>query len=151
MYIDGAARGNPGPAGAGIYIQKNKTEVERHSVYLGTKTNNQAEYLALALGLFFVRRAIQHDATSPLALDVVSDSELLVRQMSGEYRVKNEGIASLHVLIRSLMAGMHCTFRHVMREQNKIADKLANKGVDGKGAIPNEFLNILTHHNIHIV
>ena len=150
MNIDGASRGNPGPAGAGIYLVKNNTEVEKHHVYLGTKTNNQAEYFALALGLFFARKAMEKDRTSTRDLAVISDSELLVRQMRGEYKIKNEGLRQFSMLITTLMHGIHCTFRHVLRDQNKQADKLANEGIDGRGNVPDEFITLLAHHGIKL-
>src|SRR5690349_12915959 len=80
LFIDGAARNNPGKAGAGIYILKNDQEVCKEGFYLGVKTNNQAEYAALLVGLYYIKQYIEpHDH-----LDIISDSQLLVRQFNGE-------------------------------------------------------------------
>src|SRR3990167_5443662 len=79
LFIDGASKNNPGPAGSGFVVFKNKEMICRHGFYLGTKTNNQAEYYALVLGIHFIKKYIQHNES----LTIISDSQLLVRQMSG--------------------------------------------------------------------
>lgn len=151
IYIDGASRGNPGPAGAGVYITKDNSEVERRHAYLGRRTNNQAEYLALALALFYAQILFETNRSAPPSLEIISDSELLVRQMQGEYKVKNNGIKHLHALVADLMQGIDCTFRHVTRDQNTIADSLANQGADGKGDLPRKFIKLLMNHNISTI
>ena len=128
IYSDGAARGNPGPAGAGAVLQapdgKVKGEVCR---YLGEMTNNQAEYHALLLAL---KEAKRLGATG---LRIYADSELVVRQINGDYRVKNEGLKPLFQEIMSLLRGVgRYNIEYLPREKNKRADKLANLAIDGQ-------------------
>ena len=127
IRTDGGARGNPGPAGIGVVIEDEKGNVlEEHAKYLGVTTNNQAEYKAAILGL---DRAIALGATS---VEIVADSELLVKQANGEYRVKNQDLAQRYLELknRELLLGGHVTYRHVRRERNTHADMLSNKAMD---------------------
>ena len=132
IYIDGGARGNPGPAGAGVHIvtADDGTVLFEGGWYLGRATNNVAEYRALLEGL--ARAA----ALGAERVEVRSDSELLVRQMRGEYRVKKEHLRELHERARVLcgkFAGV--SFAHVRREANKDADRLANQAMDAKRSV----------------
>lgn len=138
LYVDGAARNNPGPAGAGIYITKDGEPFVQQGFYLGVKTNNQAEYLALLLGVY---SAGLHMSKGD-ALTIKSDSELLVRQLNGVYKVKNPGLTQLYHGVRSYLQTLHYIIQHVPREQNKIADKLANMGIDKKIEVPQELLAV---------
>jgi len=125
-YIDGGARGNPGPAGYGVSIQSADGSVVAE-LYgpLGIATNNVAEYNGLLAALQW---AIDHDARR---VHVRADSELLVRQMRGEYKVKNAGLQPLYVRARLLAAQLDdVRFEHVRREFNKEADRLSNLGMD---------------------
>ena len=125
-YIDGGARGNPGPAGYGAYIQDADGTVlaELHGG-LGIATNNVAEYQAL---LHALRHAIDHGYRQ---VRVRADSELLVKQMRGEYRVKHPGLQPLFVRARLLVMELdRVVFEHVRREFNKEADRLSNLGMD---------------------
>ena len=116
-YIDGGSRGNPGEAGLGVYFPG----VARIAEYLGTGTNNYAEYSALLTALRFAVY-VRCDE-----LQVYADSELVVKQITGEYQVKNENIRLLHEAATRWMSLIrHFTISHVRREQNKEADKLAN-------------------------
>ena len=120
-YIDGGSRGNPGEAGLGVYFPG----VARIAEYLGTGTNNYAEYSALLTALRFAVY-VRCDE-----LQVYADSELVVKQITGEYQVKNENIRLLHEAATRWMSLIrHFTISHVRREQNKEADKLANKAMD---------------------
>lgn len=132
IYTDGGARGNPGPAGIGVVIENADTGevLEEHAQYLGETTNNQAEYRAVILGL---TRAVEMGATQ---VTVIADSELLVRQATGEYKVKNPGLAQRFLELRNLETrlGHPVRYRHVTRDKNKRADLLANKAMDaGQG------------------
>ena len=126
IYTDGASRGNPGKAGAGfvIYSPEGK-KIGEGSRYLGIKTNNQAEYYAL---LF----ALEETLTLGIKdIEIKSDSELLVKQLNGEYRVKSPSIKPLYEQVRKLMKNFeNVSITHVKREYNKEADRLANKGID---------------------
>ena len=125
-YIDGGARGNPGPAGYGVRIEDAEGELvaELHGG-LGVATNNVAEYNGLLAAL---RWAAEHGERDVL---VRADSELLVRQMRGEYKVKHPGLQPLYVQARLLVMELgHVRFEHVRREMNKEADRLSNLGMD---------------------
>lgn len=124
-HIDGGARGNPGPAGYGVHIElPDGSVVELHGG-LGIATNNVAEYNGLLAAL---RWAVEH---SHRVVRIKADSELLVKQMRGEYRVKNAGLLPLYSEARTLVSQLdRVTFEHVRREQNKDADRLSNVGMD---------------------
>jgi len=126
VYCDGAARGNPGPAGAGVFIVTPQGDVVAEIAEgLGRATNNVAEYTAVIIGL---ERARDLGARRVL---VRSDSLLLVNQLSGVYRVKSEHLKALHQRVVTLAAGFEETrFEHVPRANNVDADRLANEGVD---------------------
>ena len=130
-YIDGGARGNPGPAGYGVSIQSSDGNVvaELHGA-LGIATNNVAEYNGLLAAL---RWAIDHNARR---VHIRADSELLVRQMRGEYKVRNAGLQPLYVRARLLVAELDdVRFEHVRRELNTEADRLSNLGMDEAEAL----------------
>ncbi len=128
MYADGASRGNPGPASIGASVQdEDGTELATVSQRLGIGTNNQAEYRAAIEG---VRKARELGATG---IELRMDSELVVRQIIGRYRVKNAALIPLFAtLIQELEATGPYTIGHVPREQNRRADALANAALDGK-------------------
>jgi ribonuclease HI len=125
-YTDGGARGNPGPAGFGVVIQDEKgQEVAGLSQYLGHQTNNVAEYQGLIAALEY---AVEH---GPKALKVISDSELLVKQIRGEYKVKNPTLQDLHGRARQLIRQLEWfSIQHVLRGHNAEADRLANEAMD---------------------
>ncbi len=128
--IDGASRGNPGPASYGVMVRgPDGAVVFRSGKYLGTHSNNVAEYHALIAALDY---AAAHKIR---ALRVRSDSELLVRQMKGEYRVKHPSLKPLHARACQMAAALaHFEIEHVFREQNAAADALANEALDRTGA-----------------
>lgn len=144
LFVDGASRNNPGPAGAGIYILKDNVPVYKDGYYLGIKTNNQAEYLALLLGLFVLEKRVTPDDS----VRVVSDSELLVRQISGAYKVKRPHLKPLFALAKQKILKLKAEVMHVLRTENIQADKMANRGIDDKKVVPDEFIAILKHHEI---
>lgn len=128
LYTDGASRGNPGEAGAGIVLFNDKgAELAARSAYLGKCTNNSAEYQALIIGL---ETALEKECT---AVHIFMDSELIVRQIEGRYKVKNEQLKPLFARVQSLLSKLrNWQIGHVPRAQNKRADQLANKGIDEK-------------------
>jgi len=132
LYVDGASRNNPGLSGAGIYITKNKEDFLKTGCYLGIKTNNQAEYLALLLGLLFISKYIKTEDQ----LEIISDSELLVRQISGQYKISNPELKKLYIHIKEILDNLNYKIRHVLRNNNQTADKLANQAIDQKIDIP---------------
>lgn len=126
VWSDGASRGNPGPSGAGAVVKTPEGEVLAEiSAYLGIGTNNRAEYEALRLGL---ERALILGAHE---VDVYMDSELVVRQLRGEYRIKQESLKPLFHAVSDLVGRFdRVSFHHLPRAQNAEADALANRGVD---------------------
>lgn len=130
IYTDGGSRGNPGPAGYGVHIvSPDGTTIAVLKGSLTHATNNIAEYEGLLAGL---RWAIDHGEKE---VRVRSDSELLVRQMRGEYRVKHPGLQPLYQEARRLIAEVgRVIFEHVRREQNREADRLANLAMDEAAA-----------------
>lgn len=126
IHSDGGARGNPGPAGIGAVLTDEAGVVLAEiSEYLGKATNNQAEYRALIVAL---QKAQELKATE---VDCYLDSELVVKQLNREYKVKNADLAPLFLKVHNLSLGFsHCRFFHVRRELNKEADKLANQAMD---------------------
>ena len=148
IYIDGASRGNPGPAGIGVVFMEPRIHTEsrdaangagqsrgqtvkparQFSKSLGETTNNVAEYLAL---IYALQEALRHGYHT---LIIKSDSELLVRQMNGQYKVRNPNLRRLYDMALSLVQSFqHCSIRHIPREQNTLADRLAGHAADHQG------------------
>ncbi len=129
LYTDGGARGNPGPAAYGFVLEaENGTVLEARGEAIGVATNNVAEYSALIAGL---RRAGELGVDE---LEVVSDSELLVKQMRGEYRVKNAALRELSIEAARLARQIgSVTYTAVRREHNELADRLVNEALDAAG------------------
>ncbi|MBI4342200.1 MAG: ribonuclease HI family protein [Candidatus Omnitrophica bacterium] len=126
IYIDGASRGNPGPSGVGAaFFDGGSKPVKQLSRYLGETTNNVAEYLALIY-------ALQDALRERYAVVMVkTDSELLARQLSGQYRVRDPQLRILHDLAAHLIEGFdRCAVTHVPRTQNRLADRLAGQAAD---------------------
>lgn len=135
LYTDGAARGNPGPAGAGVLLVNSQGRpVGRATLYLGQATNNQAEYRALLLGLALAQAAGVTD------LEILLDSELVVRQLTGRYAVRSPDLQPLWQRVQeALRAFQTVRITHVAREANREADRLANRAIDealGPGPAP---------------
>ena len=126
LHTDGGARGNPGPAAYGFVLEAEDGTVlaaEGHAI--GSTTNNVAEYSGLVAGL---RKAIELQVTE---LEVVSDSELMVKQMRGEYRIKNEALRGLSTEATTLARRLErVEYRHVRRAHNELADRLVNDALD---------------------
>lgn len=134
-HIDGGARGNPGPAGYGVVIEDHAgRRIEQLNGFLGTQTNNFAEYSGLLVALEY---ALGHGFRS---LKVLSDSELLVKQIKGEYKVRSEALLDIYREAKELIARLEkFQVRHIPREQNREADRLANLAMDkGMGRKPAE-------------
>jgi ribonuclease HI len=129
VNVDGGSRGNPGPAAIAAVVQEPGGEVlEESAEPIGLATNNVAEYRALLLG---IERAAALGATE---LELVGDSELIVRQVEGRYKVKDATMKELHAQVRRALAGFEdWSIRHVRRELNSEADRLVNEALDGRG------------------
>ena len=129
LSTDGGARGNPGPAAYGYVLEtEDGTVLAAHGEAIGVATNNVAEYRALVEGL---RKAVELQVDE---LEVVSDSELLVKQMRGEYRVKNKALQDLFLDATRVARKIHrVTYTAVRREHNELADSLVNEALDAAG------------------
>lgn len=127
VNVDGGARGNPGPAAIGVVVRDSSGEVLAEvGERIGEATNNVAEYRALLRG---IELAAEHEATE---LELIGDSELVVRQVEGKYKVKNAGIKPLHAEVkRALGPFASWSIRHVRRAENADADRLVNQALDG--------------------
>jgi ribonuclease HI len=127
LRTDGAARGNPGPAGAGILIEDDQgIRVQARHKWLGQMTNNQAEYHALIEGLKAVKD------WKPDRLEIYLDSKLVVEQIKGQYKIKEPELQKLYAQATQLLDGLQYEIKHVAREENRGADHLANMAIDEK-------------------
>lgn len=126
LFTDGGSRGNPGPAAAGIFLcTTNKSFIKEIGVYLGEGTNNEAEYKALVIGL---KTALKYGAEN---LTCFLDSELIVKQLNGVYKMKNERLKVFFDEIKTLEKGFEMVnYKHIPREKNKKADNLVNEVLD---------------------
>lgn len=128
MYSDGGSRGNPGPAALGIFIE---TLEKRYGEFLGTKTNNEAEYAAIIFGLKKIKSLIGKAKAKQTAVECRMDSELACKQLNHEYKIENEKLQPLFLEIWNMtldFAGVK--FVHVRREYNTVADACANEAMD---------------------
>lgn len=127
INVDGGARGNPGPAAIGVVVREAGGEVlEELGERIGEATNNVAEYKALLRG---IELAAEHEGTE---LELIGDSELVVRQVEGKYKVKNAGIKPLHAEVKEALRSFDSwSIRHVRRAENADADRLVNAALDG--------------------
>jgi ribonuclease HI len=128
IYTDGGARGNPGKAGAGVVILENGRTIATFGKYLGDKlTNNWAEYEALILAIADAKRLGFIDRH----IEIRMDSELIVKQMQGLYKVKDQNLKLQHAKVRELLLEFeHVHFKHIPREENSEADSLVNEAID---------------------
>ena len=130
MSTDGGSRGNPGPAAYAYVLEADDgTVLAAHGEAIGVATNNVAEYSALIAGL---EKAVEVGVSE---LEVISDSELMVKQMRGEYRIKNEALRDLSLQASQLARGLgSVSYKAVRREHNQLADKLVNEALDAEAA-----------------
>ena len=128
MYSDGGSRGNPGPSALGVYIE---TLDKRFGEFLGVKTNNEAEYLAIVAGLKKIKALLGKTTAKNVQVECRMDSELAVRQLTHQYKVEKEHIQKLCFLVWNLTHDFsQVVFVHVPREKNTIADAMANQAMD---------------------
>lgn len=132
VHIDGGARGNPGPSAAGVVISDIRGQVlSERSQVLGQRTNNEAEYLAAILGLTEVKASWGKKKVKDLDVDVYSDSQLLVEQMNGRYKIVNDKLIPLFLKLWNLRTEFgSVTFNLISREDNTAADRLVNQALD---------------------
>lgn len=133
VYTDGGARGNPGPAGFGLVIYSDHNQIiHKDSKYLGIKTNNEAEYSALIAALTWVLQ--NKEKANITTVHFYSDSQLLVRQIQGKYRVKAPNLKGYFYAVTQLLQQINLPFKpqDIRRESNLIADQLANQAMDNR-------------------
>ena len=131
IFTDGGSRNNPGIAGAGVFIMdENGKELKKVKKFLGIQTNNWAEYEALIIGLETAKKLLG-EKTKSTEVEIKMDSELIVKQLNGEYRVKEPSLFEQFVKVNNLKINFpNISFNHIPRAQNKEADKLANQAMD---------------------
>lgn len=137
IYTDGGARGNPGIAGAGTVIKNEKEEILKNvSKALGTKTNNEAEYEAVILGLTSLKHLLGADKLKNIEIEIRMDSQLVCKQLKGEYKIKEEKLFPYFIKVWNMRVKTipHISFTYIPREKNKEADALANIAMDGQSA-----------------
>lgn len=144
MCIDGASRGNPGRASCGIVVYRDGVFYKKDGFFLDVMTNNQAEYIALVVGLLLVKEVMKKEDT----LAIVSDSQLLVRQMQGVYKVKNSDLVRMHMFASHLLMGVSYSIEHVLREYNQEADRAANEAFETRKRIPTSFVELMKAHEV---
>ena len=132
IYTDGGSRGNPGPAGMGVVIANEKGKMmKEYSGFLGVKTNNEAEYEAVIFGLKKIKALLGKEKIKNTEIEFRLDSELVARQLEGFYKIENEKLAPLFLKIWNLKMDFgKIYFKHIPREQNREADRLANEAMD---------------------
>lgn len=130
MYTDGGSRDNPGPAAVGVYIE---TLHKQYGHFIGEKTNNEAEYEAVILGLRKIKQVISKEKARKVEVACFLDSEFVTKQLNHEYKVKEPELQQLFLTVWNLMLDFgKVTFSHIPREKNKVADKLVNEALDEK-------------------
>ena len=133
LHTDGGSRGNPGLSGAGVVVLDEKGEILKEgNTFLGVMTNNEAEYRALLFGLETIKKLFGKTKIRDLKIEVRLDSELICRQLNGEYQIKEERLVPLFIKIWNLRIAdfKNLCFKHIPREKNVLADKLANEAMD---------------------
>ena len=132
IYTDGGSRGNPGPAGAGVAITDGKGNIiKEYSHFLGVKTNNEAEYEAVIFGLQKIKALLGKEKIKSAEIEFRLDSQLIARQLNGQYKIEEERLFPLFIKIWNLKIGFGpIKFSEIPREQNKEADRLANEAMD---------------------
>lgn len=131
VNTDGGARGNPGPSGIGFVIQQDGESIKKGKAYIGETTNNQAEYEALIRALGELDIIIPKEGRKDVHVEVRMDSELVIKQLKREYKVKDTGLKLQFAKVGELIAKFpNISFVHVRREENGVADELANEAMD---------------------
>lgn len=133
LYTDGGARGNPGPAGSGAVVADSKGVIlKKAHRALGHATNNFAEYTAVILALETLKKMVPEAKRKATHIEIRMDSELVCRQMTGIYQIKEETLWPLYIKIHNMMVAdfPHITFKHIPREDNKEADEMSNVAMD---------------------
>lgn len=133
VYTDGGSRGNPGPAAAGVVIADEKDNIiKKYSKEIGVRTNNEAEYEAVIFALGKIKHLFGKEKAKEMSIEIRTDSELVARQLKGEYKIEEEKLFPLFIKIWNLKMDFgNIYFTEIPREQNREADKLLNEELDG--------------------
>lgn len=135
IHTDGGSRGNPGPAAIGVVIEGDLTGKKEYGEYIGEATNNVAEYSAVVFALKKLKSLVGSEKAKDSVVQVHADSELLVKQLNGEYKIKEENIRSLFLDVWNLKLDFDgVSFRHIPREDNRGADKMVNQALDAQAS-----------------
>jgi len=131
IYTDGGARDNPGPAAIGAVITQEGQALKKYSHFIGRATNNQAEYEAVVFALKKVKLLFGKKKAKTMTLEICTDSELIVKQLNHQYKIKEEELQPLFLKIWNLILDFgQVNFKHIPRQQNKEADRLVNQALD---------------------
>jgi len=131
IYTDGGARGNPGSSAIGVVIKKEGQTLKKYFQFIGEATNNQAEYEAVIFALKKVKLLFGRKKAKTMALEVYTDSELMARQLNHQYKIKEEDLQPLFLKVWNLILDFRqVSFKHILRQQNKEADRLVNQALD---------------------
>ena len=136
IYTDGGSRGNPGPAGMGVVVANEKGKMmKEYSGFLGVKTNNEAEYEAVIFGLKKIKALLGKEKIKNTEIEFRLDSQLIARQLNGEYKIEEERLLPLFIKIWNLKIDFGpIKFSEIPREQNKEADRLTNEAMDNENS-----------------
>lgn len=134
IYTDGGSRGNPGPSAIGVSYTNEKGEIiKSYSEFLGVKTNNEAEYMGIIMALKKFKSLFGKELAKKTEIEIRSDSELIVKQLNGEYKLINDKIIPLFVQVWNLRTEfLKVIFKQIPREKNKEADRLVNEALDAE-------------------
>ncbi len=133
IYTDGGSRGNPGPSAIGVVIIQEGQTFKKYGEFIGEATNNQAEYQALIFALEKAKLLFGKKKAKELEISVFMDSELIIKQMNHEYKIKEKDLQLLFLKVWNAMLDFkQVSFKHIRREENKEADKLVNEALDNE-------------------
>lgn len=131
IHTDGGSRGNPGPSAIGVVIEGDSISKKEYGEYLGEKTNNQAEYEAVIFALKKLKQIVGSDKANQAAVEIHLDSELIAKQLNGEYKIKEKDMQGYFLELWNLRLDFgRVSFKHIPRDKNKSADKLVNQVLD---------------------
>jgi len=133
IYADGGSRGNPGPAAIGVVVQKDGQTLKKYGETIGEATNNQAEYQAVVFALKKIKLLFGKKKAKEMELEILMDSELVAKQLNRQYKIKEKDLQPLFLEILNVVLDFKkVNFRHILREENKEADKLVNEALDNQ-------------------
>lgn len=131
IYTDGGARNNPGPAAIGVVIQKQGQTLKKYNEFIGEATNNEAEYQAIVFALKKAKLLFGKKKTKEMEIEICSDSELAIKQLNHDYKIKETNLQPLFIKVWNLTIDFkQVSFKHILREKNKEADRLVNQALD---------------------